>query len=543
MDAAKSAPVGTRPRSFVRRMARECLRHKANMWQLLIAALEMRKQHVLHRNLTMHNVFVRGSTLKIGDFLCSQPLGVPCGPTPLTPHERDMSARECVRTWTQAWELLLRPQKYGFESDIWSIGCLFAEAVEGRPLFESDGEMDHLFRVFRLCGSPDVETWPDLLTYSRFPYYSAKFPVYTKMDFLAPGSVSTQAEFLALYPNRERETRALWRLHTALGDQAMSLLDGLLTLRPHKRLTAWDALHHPFFVDIPLNVEGPRSAATQHHFFACCALRDLLQRGPARRPPIAFEASQERGRQRTVEWIVKCASDFGLANVCDHLAVKALDLLPASDLTYLGTEDDPRPSSQTLLMAAACLKISDMYHEHSSEYYKTDVAERYSNYLQGSHHSPFCDTKDLTAAALVAAEKDIFRKIGFYHMHWPTPYNVLPALLNLSGVSSDTAVRLIDLALFDYSLSSECPFVIASLCLVTGLYFDEQPLHRWPEVARHLRENKTICHPRIITAEMILLRICALCLLLPHKIPRTKVRAMTGYPWPVRELSLDAFCR
>jgi serine/threonine protein kinase len=43
---------------------------------------------------------------------------------------------------------------------MWSVGCIFAEMVNGRPLFPGDSEIDELFRVFRYLGTPNEETWP-----------------------------------------------------------------------------------------------------------------------------------------------------------------------------------------------------------------------------------------------------------------------------------------------------------------------------------------------------------------------------------------------
>lgn len=45
--------------------------------------------------------------------------------------------------------MLLGSQRYSCPVDIWSIGCIFAELANHKPLFQGDSEIDQLFRIFR----------------------------------------------------------------------------------------------------------------------------------------------------------------------------------------------------------------------------------------------------------------------------------------------------------------------------------------------------------------------------------------------------------
>lgn len=54
-----------------------------------------------------------------------------------------------VTLWYRAPEVLLNTQRYGCPIDIWSVGCIFAEMAQGKPLFQGDSEIDQLFRIFR----------------------------------------------------------------------------------------------------------------------------------------------------------------------------------------------------------------------------------------------------------------------------------------------------------------------------------------------------------------------------------------------------------
>lgn len=54
-----------------------------------------------------------------------------------------------VTLWYRAPEILLGARQYSTPVDVWSVGCIFAEMVNQRPLFPGDSEIDELFRIFR----------------------------------------------------------------------------------------------------------------------------------------------------------------------------------------------------------------------------------------------------------------------------------------------------------------------------------------------------------------------------------------------------------
>ncbi len=54
-----------------------------------------------------------------------------------------------VTLWYRAPEVLLGSSRYSCPIDIWSIGCIMAEMVTKKPLFQGDSEIDQLYRIFR----------------------------------------------------------------------------------------------------------------------------------------------------------------------------------------------------------------------------------------------------------------------------------------------------------------------------------------------------------------------------------------------------------
>ncbi len=57
-------------------------------------------------------------------------------------------------------ELLLGSTLYGPEIDMWSVGCIFAELLFGKTLFNGQEESDQLTKIFKGLGTPDESTWP-----------------------------------------------------------------------------------------------------------------------------------------------------------------------------------------------------------------------------------------------------------------------------------------------------------------------------------------------------------------------------------------------
>ena len=49
--------------------------------------------------------------------------------------EHPILSEEVATRWYRAPELLLGSRSYGFPVDLWSLGCIAAELLTGRPLF------------------------------------------------------------------------------------------------------------------------------------------------------------------------------------------------------------------------------------------------------------------------------------------------------------------------------------------------------------------------------------------------------------------------
>ncbi|KAG5519811.1 hypothetical protein PMAC_000084 [Pneumocystis sp. 'macacae'] len=131
----------------------------------------------------------------------------------------------CVVTrWYRPPELLLGEKKYTAAIDMWGAGCVFGEMYKQKPILQGKSDIDQLAIIFQICGSPTDFTMPGWQN--------------------LPGSESIKT-FRTYF-------RTLEDKFSKYGPYMVSLLDNLLTLDPHKRFSALDALKHSYFHTSPL---------------------------------------------------------------------------------------------------------------------------------------------------------------------------------------------------------------------------------------------------------------------------------------------------
>ncbi len=70
--------------------------------------------------------------LKIADFGLARTYGIPV---------KSLTS-EVVTLWYRAPDILMGSETYTTSVDMWSIGCIFAEIVNNKPLFMGSNEQD-----------------------------------------------------------------------------------------------------------------------------------------------------------------------------------------------------------------------------------------------------------------------------------------------------------------------------------------------------------------------------------------------------------------
>lgn len=135
-------------------------------------------------------------------------------------------SHEVVTLWYRAPDVLMGSRNYSTSIDIWSIGCILAEMASGRPLFPGSSVKDQLLRIFKILGTPNEEIWPGISSLPDFKVNLENF--ITKAD-------------TPIY-----STIALDSLLPKLGEEGLDLLGKMIAFVPEKRVSAQEALDHPF---------------------------------------------------------------------------------------------------------------------------------------------------------------------------------------------------------------------------------------------------------------------------------------------------------
>lgn len=178
---------------------------KSFTYQLLKGIDYCHARRIMHRDLKPQNLLIDGNTIKLADFGLARAFGLPI----------KTYTHEVVTLWYRAPEILLGQKQYSTSVDIWSIGCIMSELAQRRPLFAGDSEIDQIFKIFKILGTPNDQHWPDGI---KAPDYKATFPKWKPTQ--------------------------LSKLVDKLDTLGIDLLQSMVALDPKKRISARMAMKH-----------------------------------------------------------------------------------------------------------------------------------------------------------------------------------------------------------------------------------------------------------------------------------------------------------
>ncbi|KAJ8626781.1 hypothetical protein MRB53_020091 [Persea americana] len=182
------------------------------LYQILRGLKYIHSANVLHRDLKPSNLLLNSNCeLKICDF----------GLARIT-SETDFMTEYVVTRWYRAPELLLNSSDYTAAIDVWSVGCIFMELMDRKPLFPGRDHVHQLRLLMELIGTP------------------------TEADL---GSVNENAKrYIRQLPRHVRQsfTEKFPNVHSL----AIDLIEKMLAFDPRQRITVEDALAHPYLASL-----------------------------------------------------------------------------------------------------------------------------------------------------------------------------------------------------------------------------------------------------------------------------------------------------
>mmetsp|Transcript_18204 Transcript_18204/g.70371 ORF Transcript_18204/g.70371 Transcript_18204/m.70371 type:complete len:403 (+) Transcript_18204:134-1342(+) len=183
------------------------------LYQILCGLNHVHSANVLHRDLKPSNILCNEDCrVKIADFGLARV------------EEEALHMTEYVATrWYRAPEVILSWKEYTKAIDIWSVGCILAEMMLRKPLFQGTDYVHQIISITDILGTPPLE------------------------DIRVLGSEQAQSFLL----NMGRKPKVPWSHILPGGNElAFDLLDKMLVINPAKRYTVEQCLAHPYLAEM-----------------------------------------------------------------------------------------------------------------------------------------------------------------------------------------------------------------------------------------------------------------------------------------------------
>ncbi|ORY83779.1 MAP protein kinase [Protomyces lactucae-debilis] len=188
--------------------------YQSFIYQILCGLKYIHSANVLHRDLKPGNILVNADCeLKICDF------GLARGYSDVAEENAGFMTEYVATRWYRAPEIMLSFQSYSKAIDLWSVGCILAELLGGRPFFKGRDYVDQLNQILHVLGTP-AEPTLNRIGSQRAQDYVRGLP------FKAP------IPFASIFPKAS--------------GLAIDLLTRLLQFDPADRINVEQALAHPY---------------------------------------------------------------------------------------------------------------------------------------------------------------------------------------------------------------------------------------------------------------------------------------------------------
>lgn len=225
------------------------------VYQTLRGLKMIHGSNVIHRDLKPSNLLINANCdLKICDF------GLARSSDEGGENSNGQSGMtEYVATrWYRAPEVMLTAAKYSKAMDVWSVGCILGELLARRPLFPGRDYRHQLLLIFRLIGTPRAGSRSLASIESpRAREYIATLPQYPCAADWTP-----------------------WLNNSSNGSscsaEGLDLLRRMLVFDPRERITAAEALAHPYLAAYHDPADEPAGTPIHSEFFAFDHYKDVL---------------------------------------------------------------------------------------------------------------------------------------------------------------------------------------------------------------------------------------------------------------------------
>eukprot|EP00730_Choanoeca_flexa_P017684 TRINITY_DN8548_c0_g2_i3.p1 TRINITY_DN8548_c0_g2~~TRINITY_DN8548_c0_g2_i3.p1 ORF type:complete len:349 (+),score=78.19 TRINITY_DN8548_c0_g2_i3:165-1211(+) len=193
------------------------------LYELLRALDFCHSRGIVHRDVKPHNVMIdhERRELRLIDW----------GLAEFYHPGREYNVRVASR-YFKGPELLVDHEEYDYSLDLWSFGCMLASIIfKKEPFFHGHDNHDQLVKIAKVLGTDDLYAYVRKYNIDLDPHYESLL-----------SSARAQQRHWGKWINAENR-------HLCT-DEAVDLVDKLLRYDHQERLTAQEAMQHPFFKDV-----------------------------------------------------------------------------------------------------------------------------------------------------------------------------------------------------------------------------------------------------------------------------------------------------
>ena len=192
------------------------------LMQILSALKYLHSANILHRDLKPSNILINEDwEIKIWDF------GLARAMSTREINNKDLTVYVTTRIY-RAPELLFGWENYSRAIDMWSVGWIFAEMLNRRPLFGANNHIKQAGMIYNLVGS---------------------------LEEIKNSIFASKIRFFEPLENRKDPNGSFDKIFQSHSEKAKDLLRKMLYIDPSKRITIDDALNHPYFEDYSEEIE------------------------------------------------------------------------------------------------------------------------------------------------------------------------------------------------------------------------------------------------------------------------------------------------
>eukprot|EP00388_Colpodella_angusta_P021831 GDKJ01055598.1.p1 GENE.GDKJ01055598.1~~GDKJ01055598.1.p1 ORF type:complete len:765 (-),score=177.12 GDKJ01055598.1:320-2614(-) len=217
------------------------------MYRVFSALARLHQSGYFHRDMKPENILVnKDGVAKLCDFGLVRDMR---STSPLTSY--------IATRWYRSPEMLLEAQDYGPPVDMWAAGCIMLEVLQCRPIFEGKDNLETFQEVIEKVGGFDNKAVPiSAATGGGGEWLQGEYLVRKNSKF---SKIYEQAR--ARF-KKSNGSGLIGHIKRDLSSEAVNLIARLLTHDPSKRLTAAQALAHPFCARA--RAEDPQCAPSSH---------------------------------------------------------------------------------------------------------------------------------------------------------------------------------------------------------------------------------------------------------------------------------------